>query len=150
MTAHTVLRPDDSYHPNVIKLFAYWSEKCAERMMPSRADIDAADLRYAMGDLTLIEVERDPLRFRVRLEGTNAVARSRVDMTGRYVDQFPMAEYRAQLVESYTSVVRERRPAWAKRSITLDNRPYSYEVLWLPLSQDGETVNMILVYVVYR
>jgi hypothetical protein len=149
MTAQPVLRPDETYHPHLLRLFDYWNEKRGDRPMPKRSDIDPVDLRFAMGDMTLIDVERDPLRFRVRLEGTNAVSRSRVDMTGRYVDQLPMAEYRSQLIESYTRIAEERRPDWAKRSITLDQRPYAYEVLWLPLSEDGGTVGMILVYVVY-
>lgn len=149
MKASSSLRPDDSFHPNIGRLLAYWNEKRGARSMPSRPDIDPVDLKFALGDITLIDVEPNPLRFRVRLEGTNAVARSRVDMTGRYVDQLPMAEYRTQLTESYARIVAERRPDWARRSVVLDQRSYIYEVLWLPLSQDGETVNMILVYVFY-
>jgi hypothetical protein len=149
MTAHSIPHPDDTFHPHLQRLLNYWNERRGGRAMPSRKDLDPLEMKFALGDITLVDVEHDPLRFRVRLEGTNAVNRSRVDMTGRYVDELPMAEYRAQLLDSYSRIVQEKRPDWLLRSIVLDQRSYRYEVLWLPLSEDGETVSMILAYVHY-
>lgn len=149
MTAYSVSRPDPGYHPALQRLFAYWSQCRGDRSMPARADLDPLEMKFALGDITLIDVEPAPLRFRVRLEGTNAVARTRIDMTGRYVDEFPLVEYRAQMIDSYARIVDQKRPDWAQRSVVLDRRQFQYEVLWLPLSDDGENVSMILAYVHY-
>ncbi|MBX6321162.1 MAG: PAS domain-containing protein [Rhodospirillaceae bacterium] len=46
------------------RLFAYWREKAAGRIGPARRDIDPLDFHYLLGDIALVEVLRNPLRFR--------------------------------------------------------------------------------------
>ena len=54
--------------------------------MQSRADIDPVDIRYAIGNVILIDViDGEPLQFRIRLHGTNLAERVRFDLTGGFV-----------------------------------------------------------------
>ena len=41
-------------HPRLQRLYQYWSDKRGERGMPSRADIDPLDMRFAIGNIILV------------------------------------------------------------------------------------------------
>lgn len=55
--------------------------------LPSRADIDPVGLRFAMGCMILINVLREPLRFRYRLTGTLLARFLKRDLTGKLLDE---------------------------------------------------------------
>jgi hypothetical protein len=57
------------------RLYSYWSDRRGARLAPSRHDIDPMDFRYLRGNIMIVDVLRDPLRFRVRLHGTEMVRR---------------------------------------------------------------------------
>ena len=65
--------------PRLRRFYDYWTGKCGERRFPARRDIDPLDFPYVLGNLMLVDVLRDPQRFRVRLHGTNLVARMHYD-----------------------------------------------------------------------
>jgi hypothetical protein len=49
------------------QLYDYWLSRKGSRRFPSRGDIDPLDFRYVLGHVMLVDVLRDPVRFRVRL-----------------------------------------------------------------------------------
>jgi len=53
------------------QLVAHWRRMRGSRRMPTPADFDPLDVRFALGYVSLIEVHRDPLRFYFRLDGTS-------------------------------------------------------------------------------
>ena len=65
----------DLTNPKVIQLLDYWNAKVTDGRLPSRDDVDPIDLGFILGDLILVDVERDPLRFRFRLMGVGMVER---------------------------------------------------------------------------
>jgi hypothetical protein len=127
------------------QVYAYWKEKRRDRPMPVRRDIDPLDLRAALGDIALVEVMRDPLRYRFRLDGTRQVERFGVDMTGKTLDELPDSTMRAITERSYREVVTAGRPAVHQRDVMTDGRLFVYEVVILPLGADGGRVDMLLV-----
>ena len=132
-------------HPKLQRLYQYWSEKRGDRDMPARADIDPVDLRYVMGNTVLADViDGDPLQFRIRLHGTNLSERVRHDLTGKMLDQAQHAEFGELTRRSFTTVATTKQPLHAHRNLVLDGRQRQYETLMLPLSSDGERVDMIL------
>ncbi|HYM31435.1 MAG TPA: PAS domain-containing protein [Candidatus Cybelea sp.] len=136
---------DDIRSERLRRLFDYWQSKRAGRPLPSRDAIDPADFRYALANVALVDVLRDPLRFRFRLVGTEIVLRDGTDLTGKYTDDHPLPEYRALLREAYTGIVTTGMPAVFSRERMMDNKPRRYEVLYLPLAADGVTTDMLLV-----
>lgn len=134
-------------HPNLQRLYAYWEERRAGRTFPSRADISPQDFAFVLGDLSLIDVLYDPLRFRIRLQGSNTVMRLGYELTGRFADDIPDPEYRRLTLNTYRRVVEGRRPIREVREQTLDRKVHRYEAIWLPLAADGATVDMIMVCV---
>jgi hypothetical protein len=132
------------------RLFAYWTEKAAGRLCPARRDIDPLDFDYLLGDIALLEVLHDPLRFRYRVMGTRIVRRVACDMTGKLVSEIPTPQLRRASQQNYELVTRERKPVLQRGTRIFDGRTFRYEILRLPLSDDGIAVNMILTANLYK
>jgi hypothetical protein len=114
------------------RLYYYWLAKKGDRRFPSRGDIDPLDFAYVLGHVTLLDVLRDPLRFRFRIHGTEMVRRAGYDLTGKFVDDMPISDYRRYVRERCEGVVRDREPMLVRYNRTLDGRARQYEALWLP------------------
>jgi hypothetical protein len=135
---------DQLESPILRRFFQYYQEKSGARPMPARRDLDPLDFPYALGDITLIDVVRDPLRFRFRLDGSRHVERFGFDLTGRWLDDFPYPEMRQAIFESYREVVETATPRRYYRDLESNGRWFRYETMVLPLSDDGRTVNMLI------
>ena len=132
--------------PKLRRLYRDWSERRHGRLMPSRKDFDILDLGYLLGDLNLLDVLYEPLRFRFRVHGSNAVARLGFDLTGKTIDGYPDPDYRRIVREHFTAAVRSKAPQRIVRDpYRIKDRVLRWEGLILPLSTDGSTVNMLLV-----
>ena len=134
------------------RLFVYWTKKAAGRICPARRDIDPLDFDYLLGDIALLEVlyDYEPVRFRYRVMGTRIVQRVACDMTGRWVDEIPTPQLRQATQQNYELVTRDRKAVLQRGTRVLDGRTYRYEILRLPLSDDGRVVNMILTANLYK
>jgi hypothetical protein len=135
---------DQLESPTLRRFFEYYLAKAGERPFPARRDLDPVDFSYALGDITLIDVTHDPLKFSFRLDGSRHVERFGFDLTGRSLDDFPFPEMRQAIYESYSDVVQGRVPRRYYRDLESSGRWFRYETLILPLSDDGETINMLI------
>ena len=137
--------PANLESPRLKRLYQDWQVRRRGRRMPARADFDILDLAYMLGDLNLLDVLRDPLRFRFRVHGTNATKRLGFDLTGRMVDDYPDPAYRDFANFHYRSIVEGRAPRRMLRDpfVTRDHI-IRWEGLILPLAADGETVDMLM------
>lgn len=116
--------------------------------LPSpRTDIDPLDLGFVLGNLSLVDVLDQPLRFRLRLQGTQPVQRLGYDLTGRFVDEFPDPEYREVVLRTYRTAVEQRRPVRQVREAMMDLKSRRYEIIVLPLAADGTMIDMLMVCV---
>ena len=132
--------------PKLRRLYRDWSERRHGRLMPSRTDFDVLDLAYLLGDLNLLDVLYEPLRFRFRVHGSNAVARLGFDLTGKTIDGYPDPDYRRIVREHFTAAVQSKAPQRILRDpYRVKDRVLRWEGLILPLSADGSTVNMLFV-----
>lgn len=132
--------------PMLRRLFEDWEQRRRGRQFPARADFDPLDLKYILGDLSLIDVLRDPLRFSFRLHASNLVDRGGIDMTGRLLDEMPDERRRANALRHYQKVMATRQASVTSfaREYT-DHRSWDCEVLVLPLAADGTTIDMLMV-----
>ncbi len=98
----------------------YWQMKCGDHALPSRADLDPAEFRYALGNVSLIDVLDDPPRFRFRVIASNIEARFDRALTGTYVDDLPEPEHARLWDKVYRTVCEpaNRRPTLGGRSRT--------------------------------
>jgi len=135
--------------PRLARLYAYWLDRKGVRRFPARRDLDPVDLRYILGHLLLIDVMPDPVRFRVRLHGSEIAARVHYDLTGKFLDELPDPVYRDYVLRRCDGLVAAGEPLVIRRDRTLDGRPRPYEALWLPFSEDGDNVTMLLCALLY-
>jgi hypothetical protein len=141
--------------PNIInerlrQLLAYWEKERGDRSMPARTDIDPVELRFILGHIILLEVMREPLQFRVRLQGTEMQWWMGHDLTGKTLDQLASAELEAVAYECLTNTVETAAPYHTIGDEIIDDMPRRFEALLLPLGNDGVTVNMVLAAVLCR
>lgn len=140
----------DIKHPKLRQMYEYWDERRGDRPMPARGDVDPVDLRYAIGNIILVDVsDDDPPQFRIRVHGTNLSEQVGFDLTGKLLDEMPLTEFRELTRQSFIRVSHTKEPLYAKRDRVLDKRRRAYETLILPLSSDGERVDRILLGLFY-
>jgi hypothetical protein len=132
-------------------LYRYWLGKRQGRPTPRRADIDPLEIP---GDLWPHTMMLDVLwqdgvpRFRYRRVGEIFWRALGQEPTGRFIDEVvpETAGYRAYVIGVYTEMAICRRAMYTENIFTLDGQavPMLTKRVSLPLSDDGETVNMVL------
>jgi hypothetical protein len=126
------------------ELFAYWLEKKGSRFAPSRADLDPVDIPRLLPYVGLVDVLRDPLRFRYRLTGSNITTGYGQELTGRFLDEIDLDGHQHEIIREYQVVSELGEAVCATWEYSRkDGRYIAYERLALPLSNDGKTVNML-------
>src|SRR5512147_2411273 len=95
--------------PRIHRLYSYWQSQRERRGqgLPQRADIAPDQIRDLLPNIMIVDVERDPLRFRYRLVGTRVVEYNDLEFTGRYLGEIGWPEER-ELFDSYAEVVETR------------------------------------------
>lgn len=136
-------------------LLDYW-RALIDRLdrLPKRSEIDPLDLPALLPNLFLVDVVREdgaPPRYRFRLLGGAITARETV-RPGQFLDEFEGMRDSEVILQHYADALRlhirlrEATLAWdhpAKRYII-------YEVILLPLSEDGQAVDTLLGLALYE
>ena len=132
-------------HPNILRVHQYWLDKRAGRMLPSRADVDPFELRFALGYICLVDVVRTPVvRFRFRLDGSKLSNLTGFDLTGKFADELPEGEYRDFMIDVYRRSTEVRTPLFFRHREEWQQSGMFMESVTLPLGADGETVDTIM------
>lgn len=127
-------------------LFLYWQGKLAGRRMPARRDIDPTEIPQLLPHVMLVDVVDGGRRIRFRLAGTAIRDITGLELTGRYLDEIiypgPYADYLHGLNRE---AIHTHRPNFTRTAILSADGGYRRTTsrLIAPLSDDGETVNMI-------
>jgi hypothetical protein len=133
-------------HPSLQNLHEYWNAQRGTRSMPARSDIDPVDLKPILPVMILIDVVPDPRRYVYRLVGTHEVEMRGSDPTGKPVEEAYYAESAEDTTYYLDRVVRTRQPVLYRGTYQpLSTRTQREDVIFLPLSNNGEAVNMIMV-----
>ncbi len=134
-------------NPQLLKLFNYWRDQAAGRPMPSRQDLDpVVDVPELVPNIFLVDVEHGPLHFRFRLVGGDIAVMLGRDITDMALEDLDLGDQYTVVCEQYERAAQAAKPTyccheyWTERG----SRFLKYERLLLPLSEDGETVNMLL------
>jgi hypothetical protein len=136
--------------PSLQRLYQDWQDRRRGRAFPARADFDVLELGYIIGNLSLLDVRYNPLRFRFRLHANGVTERVGYEMTGKYVDELPLTDTRLMVQRHYEAVVDRREPIVEVRARQIvDDRMLPCEVLALPLAADGATIDMLMSGVVW-
>ncbi|HLY54735.1 MAG TPA: PAS domain-containing protein [Stellaceae bacterium] len=116
--------------------------KRGQRPFLARVDIDPGELVFVLPFVALVEVHPQ-LRFRHRLVGTGYRDALGFEATNMWVEDWPNVHQRGLIVRSYVAAVEAREAVGFRGELLGDQQPVRYEALLLPLSNDGETINML-------
>jgi hypothetical protein len=134
-------------HPRFQELATYLAAKAPNGKLPGRQHVDPIEIPQLLPYLSLVDVVRDAgaLRYRFRLVGTDVVAKTAKDVTGKWVeDAFP-AEAAAAIIKAYDGVVATRMPHhWANVMAVPGREHIRFERIVFPLASDGETIDMLI------
>lgn len=142
------LNPAKLDHPTLAFLRDYWEKKRGTRRMPSRADIRPSELKEHLGWVIMVDVLPGAKDFRYRLIGTLVTEYFLNESTGKTVTE-AFAKLGPAVIEGVQAVmratVREKVPILTRGDEdTFAPGFEAFEALFLPLSDDGENVNVIL------
>jgi hypothetical protein len=134
----------DPYYPDLVEVLDYWRRKRGERLVPSRLDIEPLDLIRVLPRIMLADVVSDLPGFRYRLSGTGIASVHGEELTGLAPLDLRPVEYGRLIDRHYRQCVFERRPLLHLIILDLAHRSRAYARILLPLSNDGDQVNMLM------
>jgi len=126
------------------RMYTYWQSKCRTDRLPARKDIDPIDFPWALGWVCLLDVERYPMNFRYRLDGTTIAERYGADLTGQTIDAVKPDFHAALLRKHFSEVAETGRPSVYRISLRYGGQVQTYTRLALPFARDGTSVDMIM------
>jgi hypothetical protein len=130
--------------PLVREAWAYWNLKRGNRRMPSRKDIDPVEIPRLLSSTALVDVLRDPLDFRFRLLGTAIDNITSKNLRGVRFSEIPFLTAGNKGWTDYAYVANTGQPLTTDRPYVGKNKMVVRLTDSLfPLSENGETVNMV-------
>jgi hypothetical protein len=141
--------PEDrsDWNEKLRRFYCYWLKISPAARLPGRQHLDPLDIPDLMSRIWILDVEREPLRFRYRLAGTKEVETLGREVTGRWFDEVhPQFRADLQVRNRYAFMAIQGRPTYRKGTINfLHFKDHYYvENCMVPLARDGETVDMIM------
>jgi hypothetical protein len=126
-------RPIDTseFHPGAHALWDYWQTIHPASGLPGRQHFDPGAVIELLPNLVLVEVHREPLRFRYRLVGSQPAGKA--------------------ILDEYARVAETGLPTWRRGETRILPDPDCriIEVLRLPLASNAMTVDMVLGITLY-
>jgi hypothetical protein len=149
----TEVAPERFEHPTLAFLHQYWKRQRRGRAMPRRTDIHPSEFREHLEWTILVDAPPDLQDFRFRLVGTSVT---------RYFDREPTGKTVSEAFSALDPVVAKGVSAilrkCAREKVVLRSwgsgeafRPgyEHFDAIYLPLSDDEEQVNVILLAFVF-
>jgi hypothetical protein len=147
-TLHTMpTRAPTSHH---LALYRYWLVKRGDRAMPTRGDIDPGQICALLPYVTILD--KIDGQFRYRLHGSAVAREIGRDLTGGIVGSYVSTPASAAAMRAICERVFARaHPVFATGEFEVKSgSTHNISVLFLPLSEDGVTVNRALCTLVAR
>jgi hypothetical protein len=147
-TARPVTEPlfiDEPRHPDLQALYEYWNTARADRPMPRRADIDPGKIPKLLPHILMYGVVPGG-GYTIRLVGEEIVSFAGRNATGHPAGSALPPHAAEMLIEILDAVTTGRAPKFraGKAHWQPDKSYRDFEACFLPLSADGEAVDVIL------
>ncbi|RED49083.1 PAS domain-containing protein [Aestuariispira insulae] len=139
------------WHRRILRLYRYWqSIHQADGGLPRRQDLDPLDLADILRWVWMVDVHRDPLRFKFRLMGTEHVDAIGFDPTGMWIDDAFPGFLEGPGYPDYVYLAEEAGPSYRKGPAHYHVSDYKIiERVMLPLVGDSGKCEIILAATVY-
>lgn len=131
----------------VLAVYDYWDRKRENRFAPARGDLVAAEMQSWRDGMVIVEVMRYPDLLIYREAGARAIEARGFDPTGKSVIGGYFGSSLADVLENYRLVVKEHKAVYDfDHTMTEKGSEIEKETILLPLSDDGVTVDHVLIY----
>ncbi|MBM3547779.1 MAG: PAS domain-containing protein [Alphaproteobacteria bacterium] len=128
--------------------YARWLAGIRDGRLPSKDLVDPATFGDLMGWLALYRVERDPRRYLYLIYSEKFALRHNLDMTGRYVDEYPDQKRAEAITAILDMIVDTRRPRHGVSPRWMADRVIVTEAVMMPLEgPDGSIDHVVAVQV---
>lgn len=136
-------------HPLVSEMMSYWRSIHPAERLPGRQHLDPVDIPNLLANIRLVDVHGRPARFLARLVGTKLVDLHGFDYTGQWLDDAYDNFEASGAHLGLLTVLSSRMPDWRRGPPLLsEGKDYvQIERLNLPFASDGETVDMVLTFI---
>ncbi|MBP5856027.1 PAS domain-containing protein [Marivibrio halodurans] len=132
----------------VLALDAYWRARLGNGPIPCRKLFDPSDLRDLLPNILIVEFADDPWKIRYRLIGTKVVEMSRLDFTGRRLDECAFQTTDEDIwYQAYKMVGERSAPVYGRATIPIegaDNQHVTEEFGIFPLTHDGTAIHQCI------
>lgn len=133
-----------------LRALDYWNERRGDKIMPARADLDPGDIVSILPHVILLDVREDPLDFGYRLIGTAIANNLNRNLYGKWMCDIPHQAPPSLIHGACRRVVEHRHPISSEVPYIGPNKDFfSAEDVIMPLSVDGQKVNMLFITVAY-
>lgn len=138
--------------PPIGALYDYWRSVHPAGALPGRQHIDPMAIPSLLPHLWMLDVQRNPLRFRFRLIGTMIVKFTGRDSTGLWYDEVYPDFAASDGFPGLTACALDGRPQYRSGPVSSipDRGHVTAERLYLPLAKDGQLVDVLLNMTFYR
>lgn len=148
------INPTQLVNPTLAFLKNYWDQKRGVRPMPSRADIKPAEMKQHLGYVALVDALPGFGDFRYRTIGTRLSSYFAPDSTGKSIREVfgPFGETVVNaMLAPYRKAARDQVVVHAWGAADWMGRAFlDFESIYMPLSDDGVTANMVLSAVTFE
>lgn len=137
--------------PLVQEGYSYWRSKMIDGVLPCRSDINPVDIPRLMPHVVLVDVKHAPeLDFRYRLIGTYVAESLYKDHTGSWFSEIEHQKAPSQIWQNCAHVVETGKAFISDTPYVGPHQGFRrVEDVILPLADDGENVDCLLVFVHY-
>lgn len=134
---------DAPRHEGLTTLYAYWLSKRGDRAMPARSDIKPAEIKPLLPDIMIWSAAAP---HTIRIVGDNIVRFVGSNHTGKPATTGMPPEAAEAMLNVFTRVIATKAPRFrVGKAFWLPEKSYrTFEACYLPLSPDGDAVDMIL------
>jgi len=130
--------------PQLQQLYDFWERKRAGRPWPKRSEIDPLELKFALGNIDLVEITYDPIVFLFRISGSNIDRDEGFNMQGKTLDEYPLPQHREAVRKTYMRALEKGQPDYEEIERLDEGKVVRYGRLILPLSERGDRVDAFL------
>src|SRR5713226_4402781 len=128
-TDHRIPHDRSGWHPLVRQFYEHWLSIAPPGQLPGRQHIAPEQMVPMLSRMWMLDVHRDPLRFRFRLYGTALVSSLGGEVTGRWLDEAqPQTVSNPMVRDRYRCIVETGRPSW-RRGQTLRDRDARHRII---------------------
>jgi hypothetical protein len=145
-TGYRIPEDRSEWTPLVSRFYDYWLSVAPPSLLPGRQHIVPEAIAPLWSRLWLLDVSRDPLRFRYRFCGTDVARSYGREVTGAWLDEaHPQHTANPLSRERFRFAVETGQAAWRRGApIWIGNSEYrTIESCIAPLASDGVTVDKL-------